>query len=198
MSDTSFDLVAHAKTAARDALNILEGPDEDILPVILSWGRRGLGIMGAAMPPDDEGKDDLADMITARISVAQADEAVMVCTAYLTKLDVNTGRKLSRQETIILVHVTPRGQTAWTAEVTRHANRPPDMSIWEEIPTGAVAGRFAEALSDGLAFARTVDADMQQILDKGYEEDRVDELVDLFLSAKAILDVQNRTRHDPT
>lgn len=191
MSD-DFDLVAHAKRCARDALNSLEGPDEDILPVVLSHGPRGLDVLGAFMPESDDGKDGLAEMMTAKIAVAQAKEAAMVCTAYLRPVDPDTGKIVGKQEVIVLVVCHEDGQQqAWTANITRHPNRPPDMSIWEEMAVGEaiIGGRFAEAMLTGLAFARTVDPDMQEILDDGYRNNRVDELVQMFLAAKSALEL---------
>lgn len=184
---SEFDLVAHAKSAARDALNSLDDPEDDILPVILSYGPRGLDIMGTVMPNDDAGKASLADVMMAKIAIAQASEAAMICTAYVSKVDTETRVIASRQETIVLVHCTVHGQQAWTADITRHSDRPPDMSIWRELGSGAVAGRFAEAMTNGLAFAGTVDSDIQEILDAGYKEDRVDDLVRMFLAAKDAL-----------
>ena len=190
MSD-NFDLVAHAKRCARDALNSLDDPEDDILPVILSHGRRGLDVLGAFMPSDDEAKEALADMITAKIAVAQATEAAMVCTAYVRTVNPETMQTVGKQEVIVLVHCSNGGQSAWTANLTRHTNRPPDMSIWQELGAGgtAIGGRFAEAMTNGLIFARTVDPDMQKILDDGYLSDRVDELVKMFLAAKVALEL---------
>ena len=181
MSDTAFDLVAHTKRAARDAVDSLEEPTDDILPVILSNGPRGLAIMGAVMPGEQSDRDNLALNITARIALAQATEAAMVCTAYMSILNTETGEVSERQENIVLVYCTHDHQTAWTAKLTRHDNRPPDMSIWEEMPTGAIGGRFAQAMSEGLAYARTVDPEIKEIIDAGYREGRVDELVAMFL-----------------
>jgi len=179
---TEFDLVSQAKLGAREALNNLENPEDDILPVVLSYGPRGLSVMGAFMPSTDEGKDELADNMTARIAVAQAQEAAMVSTAYLSVINTKTGKLSERQETIVLIHCTLEKQQAWTAKVTRHSSRPPDMSIWEELGEAVmVGGRFASAMVDGLRLASTVDDDMQSLLDEGYSRNRVDDLVRVFL-----------------
>lgn len=182
-----FDFVAHIKRAARDALNGLTDPDDDILPVILSNGPHGLSVTGALMPADEEGKAALADQITARVAVAQATEAAMVCPAYLRTINPDTGELGERVEHVVLVHCYLDGQSAWSAKVTRHEDRPPDMSIWEDWGTAAVVGRFADAMHAGLAYAKTShdDPDMQEILDAGHREGQVDRLVELFLAAKA-------------
>lgn len=181
-----FDLVAHTKSAARDALNSLEGPEDDILPVILAHGPHGLAIVGAPMPADEDGKSELAEHITARIAVQQATEAAMVCPAYMTTVDPATGQLGERVEHVVLLHCHSDGQNAWSARVTRHDDRPPDMSIWEDWGTAAVIGRFADAMHAGLAYARTSrdNPEMQEILDAGHREGKVDRLVELFLAAK--------------
>ena len=195
---SGFDLTQHAKTAARDAVNSLTDPEEDLLPVVLSYGPRGLGIMGGAMPADNAGRDAMANLIVARLAIDQAEEAVMICMAYLTVLDKVDGHvKCNRQETVVLMHCDNDSQSAWTAKVTRHDNRPPDVSIWEDISGGTdskdasvyAGGRFLEALSEGLAFAKSSAAlpEMQELLDAAHREDRVDDLVALFLATQELL-----------
>lgn len=189
---TGFDLVSSAKTAARDNVNNLERPDDDLLPVILGYGkRRGLTVMAAPMGgPDD--KDRLAEQITARLAVWQATEACMVCTAYMSLLDPATGEPQDRTENIVLAYWGPgEKQEFWSARLTRYEDRPPDMSTWETLGTGNMGGRFAQALCDGLFYAGLVDDDIQQLLDAGFAEDRVEELVQAFISARSKLESGN-------
>ncbi|MEI7780344.1 MAG: hypothetical protein WCJ18_00290 [Planctomycetota bacterium] len=193
----SFDLLKHTKQAARDAVNNLESPDDDIIPVLLTYGPRGLSILGSVMSADEDGRDAFADEITARVAVQQATEATMVCAAYVTLLDAVTGKVSPKQETVVLMHysadetVTPQ---AWTAKITRHENRPPDMSVWEELGKGAMGGRFADAIMQGIEFAKTShDPYMQKILDDGHNEGRVDELVEMFRQVRATM----RGSNDP-
>ena len=185
----TFDLVKHIKQAARDAVNSLNGPEDDILPVVLTYGPRGLSILGGTMSADEDGRDELAEEITARVAVQQATEAAMVCAAYVSMVNVQTGEVSPRQETVVLMHYSADADAApqaWTAKITRHDNRPPDMSVWEELGEGAVAGRFAEAIMHGIEFAKTRhDIGMQQILDDGHNEGRVDELVEMFRRVRA-------------
>lgn len=186
MSDDDFDLVAHTKTAARDALNLLKRPDEDILPVVLSNGPRGVSILGAPMPASEEDKDALAEIMTARIALAQATEAAMVCPAYASSVNATTGETEERHEIVMLIHCGPGGQNAWFAKVTRHEDRPPDMSVWEDMGTGCMMGRFASALQEGLDYAKTSydNPTMCEMIDKGHKEGRIDDMVQLFVAAK--------------
>ena len=189
---TTPELVTQAKVAARNAVDSLTGPDDDIIPVVISNGRRGVDIMGVVMPADDSEKDALADTITARIAIAQATEAAMVTTAYISTLNPHTHEISGRQETVVLFYCNQNTQRAGTAKLTRHDNRPPDMSIWEEFGEGAtLGGRFAQCLTSGLAFANAVDSNMQEVLDEGWDAGREDDLVKMFLAAKATLESRN-------
>jgi hypothetical protein len=192
MTDT-FDLVAHTKSAARDALNTLASPDDDILPVVLTHGPHGLHIMGVPMPSSDSDKDELADFISARVAVAQATEATMVCPAYASAVNAETGVTQERQEVIMLLHAGPGVQEAWFAPITRHEDRPPDMSIWEDMGDGCMMGRFATALETGLCFAESsyADPDLAKILEDGHREGRIDEMTRMFMVAKEALKGSN-------
>lgn len=185
MTSEDFDLVVHTKAAARDALNSLDSPDADILPVVLAYGPRGVEIMGAPMPGTEDEKDELAELITARVAVAQATEAAMVCPAYASTVNAKTGELQERSEIIMLLHCKPGVQNAWFARVTRHDNRPPDMSVWEDMGGGQMLGRFATALEAGLFYAQTSYSDpgLAKILEDGHRAGRIDEMVKMFMTA---------------
>jgi hypothetical protein len=141
------------------------------------------------MPPSDEEKDRLADLITARMAVNQAVEATMVCPAYASAVNAETGEIQERQEIVMLLYSAPGVQKAWFAPVTRHEGRPPDMSLWEDVGEGCMMGRFATALQTGLFFAQTsyADPELAQILDEGHREGRIDEMTKMFLAAKDVV-----------
>jgi hypothetical protein len=158
VTEEPFDFLVHAKASARDALNGLDGPAEDIIPVLLTHGKRGLGITALTMP-DDAAKEKVAQLMIASIAFAEATECVFICTAWMgppNEMDVPPSQHPDRMERVILVHQQSTDKcNLYAAPVIRHDNRPPDLGQWEEMG-GAMGGRFGDAIEYGMKLAKSV------------------------------------------
>jgi hypothetical protein len=173
VSDDDFSLVQHARMAARDAVNALTRPEQDILPMLMTYGKRGLGIAGIEMP-DDDGRDRVAKMMVATVAFTEAAEVAFVSTAWMSNSEsvgVRPRDDPQRVEKVVLVHWSGGGvSTMYAADVIRHDNRPPDLGQWEEMG-GEMGGRFGDAVELGLRLAKTVDdvPGLAEIIEKGWE-----------------------------
>lgn len=184
MTEEPFDFVVHAKTSARDALNTLEQPDEDILPVLLTRGKRGLGITGLVMP-DDEAKENVAQLMIASLAFAEATECVFICTAWMgppNVEDIPPSQHPERMERVILVHQTADNCDLYAAPVIRHDNRPPDLGQWEEMG-GAMGGRFGDAIEYGMKLAHSVPdiPGLTETINKSWDDGTVTQDMQLFI-----------------
>lgn len=161
------DLLTAAKCAARDVMNELAGPGDDIPPALVMQSKTSTEVMRLEMPPSDEERDVLADFITALIAVNAAEEAIFVCTAWIAEAEVapdgtivgseKASQRPNRSETAVLSHQIGDVTELWLAKITRHENRPPDMGLWEkQSPSTGVGGRFADALRMGVKLAKAV------------------------------------------
>lgn len=150
------ELVTAARLAARDSVNALDRPDEDIIPALVLKRPGDLKILSFEVIDDAHGS--LADYIMALTACSQATEVALIVTAWMidnpSTEDMNSGIRPSqhpdRVETVVLAYSAGDGCQVWTARLTRHENRPPDMGLWESCPAG---GMFATALSNGLKMA---------------------------------------------
>lgn len=185
MTEEPFDFLVHAKASARDALNTLDTPDEDIIPVLLTHGKRGLGIT-ALMMPDDEAKEKIAQMMIASIAFAEATEVIFICTAWMgppNALDVPPSQHPDRMERVILVHQQSTDKCdLYAAPVIRHDNRPPDLGQWEEMG-GAMGGRFGDAIESGMKLAKSVSdvPGLAKSINESWDKGTVAQDMELFI-----------------
>lgn len=149
-------LVTAARMAARDSVNALERADDDIIPTLVLKRPGDLKIINFEVIDDAHGS--LADYIMALTACSQATEVALIATAWMvdnpSEEDMQSGMRPSqhpdRVETMVLAYSAGDGCQVWTARLTRHENRPPDMGLWEPSHAG---GMFASALTNGLKMA---------------------------------------------
>lgn len=185
-----------ARTAARDALNALENPEDDIPPVLVADTPRGVMMAGLEIPPGDSGRYDVADYMTALVACVRATEVAFVSTAWIADTTFEDTRRASehpdRKETIVLAYENEDGRQLWLAPVTRHENRPPDMGLWQQESTAMIGGRFAAALSLGLKMAKTV----KEIPGLAEQLDKANSQEELMVLAAVLVDTIRKARGD--
>jgi len=182
MTVEGFEFLKYAREAVRNAVDTLTEPDEDVFPVLLSHGPRGLSVMGVEMPGDELSKDQMARIMMAQIACSEAEEAAFVCTAW-----VRLSTEMEQQkERVILIHATRDGEKMYSAKIYRHTNRPPDLGLWESDDSDSnLGGRFGHALHMGMVMAGTLRQipGLGEIIDRGWKEDRVEQVVQTFLKS---------------
>jgi hypothetical protein len=176
--DEEFSLVRHAKRSVRDSVYDLRRPDQDVLPVFMTYGKRGLSFAGIELPDDEGRRDQIAKMMAATVAYTEASEVVFICTVWMSPpLDGAITRATrprddpKRMEKIMLLHSHSDGtSTVHAADVIRHDNRPPDLGQWEEVE-GPMGGRFSEAIELGLQLTKTVNEvpGLAEVIEQGWQ-----------------------------
>lgn len=182
-----MSLMDLAKDLVRDQVAKLK-PDADIMPMLLTMGKRGQAIMVIPGLPDEAAKDKAADMIAANLAVATADEAVFISAAWMVKsddapdgqIDVMPSQHPQKREVVFLAYSTREDGCFAQSELMRTLNVEPLLTPWEEGPAGTVmAGRFGDAIRHGMRLAGLLEQDpeMMELLDEAWERNEQSNLM---------------------
>jgi hypothetical protein len=198
MSTPMADLIEHAKEKSRESCEELTGPEDDVMPILLFLGPRGLGVMplGTVMA-DEDSKEEGALWMTASLAVARAEQAVMVTTAWMVtrerddpNLDAENARMLNgpvseqpdRTEHITLMCSDIERDQMIHAPITRYPDKPPTLGEWvDEDYADRLGGRFGDAINLGLKIAKEMPPEMAEIVDEGWEDGTSSDLVERFV-----------------
>ncbi len=185
MSD--FNLLEHAQKLARKSAEDLDGPDNDILPVMLWVGPHGMGMLPLTLMADAKEKNTLAGWMVAALAVSRATEVTMTTTAWMVLGDdehilddVTPSEHPDRVEIISLVHSDWEHNTLWSAPIARYPDKNPTLGEWSSFPSDVLSGRFGTAMRRGLQCAKEMPEEMVEMVEEGWEAGRQQELVARF------------------
>ena len=187
-----FDLLNHGLTHARECLESLKEPDDDILPVLMWIGPYGMGVMPLLDMTDDEAKDGLGEMMTTMLAVSRATEAVLITCSWMVMaknkeeydaMDVMPRDHPDRVEIISAMYAAaiPDTDSMSSGRITRHPDKPPELGEWKtDMGDMRIGGRFGDAMHMGLDFAKDMPEELIEILDAGWELGEQEMLVERF------------------
>jgi hypothetical protein len=195
-----FDLLKHGKEHARESLEGLEDPEEDILPVLLTTGPYGMSVMPLLGMGDDDQKDALAQMMTTLLAVSRATQAVLITTGWMVAaksaegdkhlLDVMPSQHPDRVETITAMYMTDgsKPETMAHAVITRHKDKPPKLGPWTNNLAGldaddkpvSIGGRFGDAVHMGFNFVAGMPPQLVELIDAGWAANEQEDLIKRF------------------
>jgi hypothetical protein len=194
-----FDLLAHGLSHARESLEGLEDPEEDIMPVLLFTGPYGMGVMPLLDMEDDAAKDALAEMMTTTLACSRADQALMITCSWMvhaTKpkgdkslLDVMPSEHPDRVEVITAMYMTAgeKTESITSAVIIRHPDKPPELGPWDTTIAGKgdddsfkIGGRFGDAIHMGFNFVEGMPPPLIEILDEGWAAGEQEQLIERF------------------
>lgn len=193
MSD--FDLLEHAQLHARECLEGLEDPDDDVMPVMLWLGPYGMGIMPMLDMSDQEAKDRLVGKMVTALAVGRATEVVTITTSWMVSvettpelrkgiLDVMPSEHPDRVENVVITHVDEESDGMTSAVITRFSDKPPTLGDWTCMDFGRepvrMGGRFGDAMHLGLDLVKSMPPELVEIIDDGWALGRQDELITRF------------------
>lgn len=153
--------------------------EEDFIPFIIVTddSDKEFFVGFTSMPSSPESKDSLADMIMALCIVYGAAKAAFGSTAWYAEGsgDLPPSQRPDRKEIAVVSAATCDGIVGIrVAPVVRESNKV-GVGLWEEMPTVAASGRFAEALHMGLKLSRKMPPATREflrgLLEAGMEEE---------------------------
>lgn len=188
-----FDLLEHGLTHARECLEALTKPNDDILPVLMWLGPYGMGVMPLLDMTDEKHKDDLAEMMTTSLACSRATEAVMITTSWMVKavdpggdgalLNCMPSEHPDRVEAITAMYVTHESNkdAMASAPVIRAPRTKPQLGEWSrDMADMRVGGRFGDAIHMGMDFAANMPDELIAILDEGWRDGEQEDLIKRF------------------
>lgn len=166
---------------------------EDFVPFVIVTDERdkeffvGFG----HMPDDPEGKDYLADMITAlcivhgAVEVAFGSSAWSAVTSVDDTLEVPPSQRPNREEVAYISAANAAGiSEARVASLVRE-NDKVGVGLWEEVPMAGATGRFADALHMGIKLSSKMPAEVRDFLREQMEAGLMKEIVSSTMSVIA-------------
>ena len=164
--------------------------EEDFVPFVIVIDERdkeffvGFG----HMPDEPEGKDHLADMITALCIVHGAVEVAFGSSAWsaLTSVDDNSdvppSKRPNRKEVAFISAANSAGiSNVCVASMVRESGKV-GVGLWEQLPLAGVPGRFAEALHMGIKLSSRMPAEVRDFLREQIEAGLMTEVVSSTVS----------------
>ena len=162
----------------------LEG-SEDFVPFVMVMDERDREFFAGfgQMPSEPEGKDRLADMIMALCIVHGAVEVVFGSSAWSAETsvdddsDVPPSQRPDRKEVAYVSAANREGVSAVrVASMVRESGKV-GIGLWEQLPAGAMTGRFAEALHLGIKLSAKMPAEVRDYLREQIEDGLMEEVV---------------------
>jgi len=191
-----FDLLKHGLDHARECLESLKEPDDDILPVLMWIGPYGMGVMPMLDMADDDAKDALAEMMTTSLACSRATEALMITCSWMvtakskdgdpTILNVMPSQHPDRVECITAMHMTgdKKHESMSSAVITRYPDKPPELGEWDtnlsDDDEFQIGGRFGDAIHMGFTFVNGMPPPLVEILDEGWALGEQEQLIKRF------------------
>ena len=205
MTEPEFDLIEYAKEKARDNAESLDGPEDDILPIMLWVGPHGIGFMPLHEGMrSDKTKEAIAPVMTATLAVSRATAVVMTTTAWMVvaprvevgdpfkDVEFPLSENPDRSEHVVLMCVKEGKDILTSAPVTRYPDRPPTLGEWDSKPLGIkdgdnarAGGRFGDAMHLGIDFANNMPPELIDIIEEGWRDGTQDDLIGRFLKVYA-------------
>lgn len=184
------ELLDHARDHIERMVATLSG-DDDFMPFMVLNGAKDHLYVGLPMP--DEGRDTIADVMVAILTVYRATEAVFASMAWSVmahkreEIKVAPSQHPDRQEIAFLVHVGPGADACYTAPVIREAGKV-GLGLWsgEADEDGAlenIGGRFGDAMHMGIRMGSDLPIEMCAFIDEALERDDLDAVIAPFLRA---------------
>lgn len=178
--------------------------DEDVLPFLtLRNAKDEVAYIGLVLPPSDEGRDQIADAVTAACMVYRPVEAAFVCMAWLVigedALRCKPSEHPNRVESAIVISVDDDGNINWShANVIRENNKV-GVGLWSEEAgestyVKALGGRFASAILRGMFLARHIPPDLAAHSEREIEAGRITELIQMVIG---VIDTIRKTAGGP-
>lgn len=175
--------------------------DEDVLPFLtLRNAKDEVAYIGLVLPPPgDEGRDQIADAVTAACMVYRPVEAAFACLAWLVigedALRCLPSEHPDRVESAVVISVDDDGNINWShANVIRENNKV-GVGLWSEEAgestyVKALGGRFASAISRGMFLAKHLPPDLAAHTEREIEAGRITELIQM---AVGVIDTVRKT-----
>lgn len=186
MTELLEDTRKHVESLVED----LTG-DDDFMPFMVCEGREGTAIVGLMMPDNDE-RDDMADVIAAMLAAWQATEAVFASAAWavMGAIPMDIGPAVlpsqhpARQEIVFVVHAGSGGDEFQSAPLNRMDGKV-SMGEWTGEPQEAqLGGRFADAMHMGIHLGANLPAaiadDLREVAKTVSLEEAIRPLVGAF------------------
>ena len=185
------ELIDSARKHVESLVADLEG-EADFMPFMAydgtTRGEPSTGYVGLVMP-DNEERNDLADVMIAILAINRATEATFASVSWA--VTVQTREELDgkmpsehpdRVEVVFMLHVAPEGDTFHQARINRIDGRVV-LGDWEvSKQKGEAGGRFADAMHMGIDLGQNLPPEMIRFIDARIDEDP-EALVQPFLRA---------------
>ncbi len=167
--------------------------EQDFVPFLIVTDERDkeLFLGFGHMPDEPEGKDQLADMITALCIVHGAVEVAFGSSAWsaLTSVDDNSdvppSKRPNRKEVAYISAANSAGITdVRVASLVRESGKV-GVGLWEQLPMVGATGRFAEALHMGIKLSSKMPSEVRDFLREQIEAGLMQEIVSSTMSVIA-------------
>lgn len=158
---------------------------EDFVPFIIVIDERDKESFSAfaEMPSDPEAKDRVADMIMALCIVHGAVEVAFGSSAWSAETTVDDDSNLppsqrsNRKEVAYVSAANREGiRAVRVASMVRESGKV-GVGLWEQLPTAAISGRFAEALHMGIKLSSKMPTEVRDYLREQIEAGLMNEVV---------------------
>lgn len=190
-----FNLLDMARSHVESLVADLEGGD-DFMPFMTyngtARGEPSTGYVGLAMP-DNEERNDIADVMIAVLAIYRATEAVFASVSWavtvMDKAELDNPKVMpsehpDRVEQVFVLHVAPEGDTFHSATVNRIDNRVVlgDWEVGKQVERAG--GRFGDAMHMGIELGKNLPPEMIVFIDRAMEKnDEAEDLIRPFLRA---------------
>lgn len=185
----SEELMVVAKAASRKCMEELEGPDDDIIPMLVWRGPAGFGFMPLGeLIAEGLDKDGAVPVIMGTIVAFQAEGAAMVMTGWMVwpadgePLDCSPSEHPAGLEvvTVMSMGADPKCDRMDSAPVIRYPDKPPGLAPWRQDGAlqGRIMGRFGDAIHAGLDAVRVMPPEVAEELDRAQAGGRMSEVVE--------------------
>lgn len=158
--------------------------EEDFVPFVILADESDREFFTAfQMPSDPEGKDRLADVIMAlcvvhgAVAVAFGSSAWSAETSVDDASDAPPSQRANRKEIAYVSAANRDGVSdVRVASMVRESGKVA-VGLWEQIPTEAMAGRFAEALHMGLKLSSKMPTEVRDFLREQIKAGLAEEII---------------------
>lgn len=175
-------LTEHAQKHIERVMRELSG-DDDFMPFLtIRNDRDQVAYVGMDMPEEEEGKDVLANYITALCMVHRGVEVTFATVAWLVLCqqlpDVAPSQHPDRQEQVFVLTVDTTDQfQVHTATVVRD-NDMVGVGLWSPMNATVAEGRFADAIRMGMDLGQKLPPEMRDYIDSKEAEGELADLVE--------------------